>query len=125
MTQSLNMTPTQWAPLEDIDDVQPIHDGDYACLAEIRDILTKHGKRDRFGVALLHSHFEMASDEVLMEYSNKKDRILTIKPGKPEAGRKIVETIWALRDGDNAQMLHAQQICVPPTNHDSRHHVEE
>ena len=47
---TLQMAPMQWAALRDIDDVAPIHEGDYACLAEVRDVLTKHNKRDRFGV---------------------------------------------------------------------------
>ena len=40
--------------LADIDAVPALNDGDMACLSEIRDILRKHGKLERFGVNLGH-----------------------------------------------------------------------
>ena len=55
---TLAMAPTQWGRYEDINDVEPLNEGDQACLTEIREVLKKHGKRERFGVALLHRHFE-------------------------------------------------------------------
>src|SRR4051812_15073087 len=82
---TFEMAPMQWADLKDIDEVEPIGESDSECLAEVREVLKKHGKRDRLGVALLHKHFDMAGDEVLVEYSDKEERVLTIKPVKAEA----------------------------------------
>lgn len=109
---TLKMSPMQWANLKDIHEVEPINDTDYECLAEIREILEKHNKRERFGVALLHKHFDMANDELLVEQSDKNERVLTIKPVKKKSAGKMIETIWALRDGDKSHMLDAQQHCA-------------
>jgi hypothetical protein len=34
---TLEMAPMQWADMKDIDDVEPINEGDYDCLAELRE----------------------------------------------------------------------------------------
>ena len=49
----------QWAVLDHIADVRPIDDSDAACLNEIREVLEKHNALQRFGVSLLHRHFEV------------------------------------------------------------------
>jgi hypothetical protein len=111
----LQMAAMQWAGLQDLMDVKPINKGDYACLAEIRDVLNRHGKCKRFGVALLHNHFDMADNEMLIECSDKKGRVLTLRPTRKDqlkAGDKTLATMWMLLDGDNKRMLHPQQHCV-------------
>ena len=57
MTATLEVAPTQWGRMKDIHDVDPLNERDYDCLAEVREVLKKYGKQDRFGVALLHTHF--------------------------------------------------------------------
>ena len=96
---TLEITPTQWGRYKDIEDVEPINDSDLDCLAEVSEILKKHGKRERFGVALLHKHFEMSVDEQLVEYTDEVNRILTIKPVKKSEAGNTIETIWELGDG--------------------------
>ena len=59
MSTTLEVAPMQWGLLKDLDDVGSINDSDVDCLAEVREVLKKHGKRERFGVALLHRHFDM------------------------------------------------------------------
>ena len=81
-TTNLSVMPTQWARFDDIEDVEPLNDGDYACLAEVAAVLQKHGKRERFGVTLLHKHFEVEADEELVETTNVRGRTLTITPQK-------------------------------------------
>ena len=66
--------------LADVDSVRQISDDDAACLREIRDVLARHGALDRFGVSLLHSHFGMAPDEMLMETTDESARVQTIRP---------------------------------------------
>jgi hypothetical protein len=97
--KTLEIAPTQWGRYKDIEDVEPINDSDLDCLAEVSEILKKHGKRERFGVALLHKHFEMSSDEQLVEYTDEVNRILTIKPVKKSEAGNTIETIWELGDG--------------------------
>jgi len=68
--------------LPDIADVEPFSEKDNACLEEIRQVLIKHGNVKRFGLTLLHRHFEMSADETLVEETDPLTRIQTIKPVK-------------------------------------------
>jgi hypothetical protein len=76
------LKPLQWNSLEHIDEVRPIDDGDAACLEEIRVVLAKYGYLDRFGVALLHSHFELADDEMMLETTDVEQREHWVRPVK-------------------------------------------
>lgn len=40
--------------LPHIDDVAPFSDADRACLNEVRAVLDRYGKTNRFGICLLH-----------------------------------------------------------------------
>jgi len=121
---TVSVSPMQWATLKDIDDVEPLGEGDYACLAEIREVLKRHGKRERLGVALLHKHFDLDDDELLVEITNKEERVLTITPVKNAGEGRLIETIWMLQDdGENRAMLGCQQYCGANVqgNHGSFH----
>jgi hypothetical protein len=108
----LEISPIQWSRLKDIDEVEPINDHDTACLAAVREVLKNHGKLERFGVALLHSHFSLAPDEIMLETSDEKSRTLTLQPVKEsEVGGNNVGTIWMLRDGDNVAMTWCRRYC--------------
>ncbi|MEU9447839.1 hypothetical protein [Streptomyces sp. NPDC048277] len=48
-------------------------------------VLAKHGNLDRFGLCLLHDHFPLAADEVLVETNDPRARTLNIRVEK--AGR--------------------------------------
>jgi hypothetical protein len=102
---TLTMAPTQWGRYKDIEDLEPINDADLDCLAEVSEVLKKHGKRERFGVALLHKHFDMNRDEQLVEYTDAEARILTIKPIKKGEAGKTIETIWELGDGEDGRKV--------------------
>ena len=109
---ALTIAPVQWSSLKDIDDVEPLGDADAECLAEIREVLRKYDRMERFGVALLHSHFPLGDDEVMLETTDEDNRTLTLKPVKEsEAGQNNVGTIWMLRDGDVATMTWCRSYC--------------
>ena len=74
------LQPLQWSNLRHIDDVRPIDATDAVCLDEIRGVLERHGYLDRFGVALLHSHFQLADDEILLETTDVKSREHWVRP---------------------------------------------
>jgi hypothetical protein len=93
----------EWAPLEDIDAVEPIGEGDADCLREVYAVLRRHGKQARFGLTLLHKHFPMGDDEVLLERTNAATRQLVLEPAKadsPDVVRSI-QTSWML--GEDGQ----------------------
>ena len=83
-----------WNSLSHIADVVPIGDADAACLSEVRAVLEKHGALDRFGVALLHSHFELAEDEILLETTDLDGREQLVRP---------VSRAWLEENGVEAQ----------------------
>ncbi|CQD21008.1 hypothetical protein BN1232_05116 [Mycobacterium lentiflavum] len=76
------LNPIQWMDLSYIDDVQPIDDDDAECLEEIRLVLERHKNLDRFGIALLHSHFQIADDELLLETTDVEEREHWVRPVK-------------------------------------------
>lgn len=86
----------------DILDVTPLSSNDDECIAEIRDVLSKHGKLGRFGLTLLHDHFPVSSDETLVEYCNPETRTLTIRPegAKDFDSSNSIETSWELTTGN-------------------------
>jgi hypothetical protein len=59
--------------LPDVTEVDPVDATDMAILAEIQDVLKRHNALGRFGVNLLHQHFDMADDEIMVEYPHSDD----------------------------------------------------
>lgn len=80
MQQQIIIEPMQWNSLSHIADVPPIGDSDAACLEEVRQVLLKHGQVERFGLSLLHSHFDLADDEVLLETTDVERREHWVRP---------------------------------------------
>lgn len=108
--------------LPDIDEVEPLSDLDQPCLTEIRAVLVKHDVLRRFGITLLHEHFEVADDEILVETIDVETRTLTSRPEKiAELGDyNSVETSWRL-DDDPIAMARCTSACRPATFTESRH----
>jgi hypothetical protein len=120
--QSIQFAPTLWASLPDISDVIPIGDADNSCLDEIRDVLIRHNAVGRFGIHLVHKHFDVNEDEVLVEYTDINSRELHCKVEKrltKQDGNRI-ETMWSFI-GDKATRVCDQQ-CVYNYGHTSRHY---
>jgi hypothetical protein len=80
MVSSVMVLPIQWQSLSDIDDVRPIDDTDAPVLDDIRAVLQKHGCLDRFGVALLHRHFEVGDGELMLETTDVSAREHWVRP---------------------------------------------
>lgn len=64
---TLKLETVQWASLQDIDHVEPVSDKDHAVLVELKEVLLKHGYTNRFGVCLLHRHYDISQDEIILE----------------------------------------------------------
>lgn len=91
---TVQVSAMQWSDLSHIADVKPIGDDDADCLNEIKDVLEKYGCLDRFGVALLHNHFELSSDEILLETTDVDTREQYLRP---------VKQSWMEENGVTAQ----------------------
>lgn len=98
--------------MKHIMNVKPIGDNDRECLSEIRDVLARYGKLDRFGVTLLHNHFPVEADEVLVETEDTRRRRLVSEPEKKSLVRKSssIETAWRLCLGE--EILDCLSVCV-------------
>ncbi len=120
----IQVAPTQWSSLPDIADVPRIDDMDYECLDEIRDVLVRHNAIGRFGVHLVHKHFNVAPDEVLVEYTDIEARTLNCRVEKRMNGdiepKNRIETMWSFV-GDGATRVCDQQ-CVYNHSHQNRHY---
>lgn len=104
--------------LPDINDVEPVTGKDDAIFEEIRETLTRHGALTRFGVTLLHQHFEMADNEVLVEHIDVDNRILTNRPFAVEQFGNAIETSWRL-DDPTAQRR-CETLCVQDRDAEGR-----
>jgi len=96
---------TAHSGLLDIDEVKPLSDDDKQCIAELKDVLERHGALQRFGVTLLHNHFPVYEGEVLVEECDEEARTLTLKPVSRESLNEgaLMQTNWRLDTGDSVQ----------------------
>jgi len=87
--------------LVDIRDVEPLNEKDLPIMDEIYHVLRKHDALQRFGVTLLHEHFEIDDDEVLIEMTDRNTRTQTIQPVNKNHPDLIgsIETSWRLDTG--------------------------
>jgi hypothetical protein len=84
-----------------INEVQPLNENDTPVMQDIYRVLEKHNALKRFGVTLLHEHFDLADDEIMMETTNvvkREQRLVTMKRSDAEQFDSI-ETSWCLETG--------------------------
>ena len=98
------------SPLPDISEAIPLSESDLPMVREIADVLRRHGAISRFGLTLLHQHFDTDTDEALVESTNVAMRTQTIQPcKKSELGElPLVETAWRLDSGQPVMAC----VCV-------------
>ena len=120
MTQTTTTTPL-------LDDVEDLDGSDLVCFQEIAAVLQRHGKLDRFDLALRHGHFDVADDELLVETSDPISRTLSIEPYRSDSipvGAGIRETVWSLElDGPVASQRCKQGCLVDLKDKHSASHV--
>lgn len=76
---------------------------------EIRTVLEKHGALHRFGVTLLHKHFDVFDGERMVEVCDEEKRTLTLRPVTDPLGEDetYVETNWRFDTGSQV----VKQLC--------------
>lgn len=86
----------QWAHFPAIEDVKPVSAAEMTVLLEVREVLARNGLLDRFGVTLLHRHFDLAEDEHLVEYTDTAARTQVLRVEKADTplreGEGLIET---------------------------------
>jgi hypothetical protein len=120
------MKATQSAVLDlpEIADVQRWSAADEKLFDELRAVLEKHGAIARFGITLLHKHFDVADDEVLVEVCDRESRTLLTRP-LPATGlsaTNVIETNWRF-DVPNVVARKCWQVCefLGPRRHAKIH----
>lgn len=88
--------------LPDITEAKALSPQDGALVRDIVDVLRKHNALDRFGLTLLHQHFQISDNEVLVESVDTKTRTQTTRPmPKSDLGSlDYTETSWRLDSGE-------------------------
>jgi hypothetical protein len=116
---STNIVPLAFAVnrLTGIDRVERRLDSEAGLFHEVREVLKRHGVERKYGLALLHKHFDLADDEVLMEYTDIENRMLVTKPApRSEAsGGNAVETVWSLDSGNTTTLCVGFCYYLPRT----------
>lgn len=106
-----------------VEEVAPLTEDDRDCLLEIREVLLRHGGLDRFGITLLHSHFPLGEDEVLIEETDISARVQTVRPVARQQleGVDVLETNW--RFGETIQpLLYCAKLCRTREERGKRYH---
>lgn len=93
--------PKNWNDLPDLMETHELSAHDEKCLAELQLVIEKHNLTSKFGVSLLHKHFEIADDEVLLEKNDPITRELISQPVKVEEdmNQSFAVTQWRFDDG--------------------------
>jgi len=89
------------AGILDIRDVEPRSEADDLFFREIYEVFKKHNALSRYGVTLLHKHFDVANNEMLVETTDRTARVQTIRAvNKSELlNEPVIETSWRLDTG--------------------------
>lgn len=105
--------PLQWTELRELQDTPPLDDADIACLAELRDVLARHGKLRRFAVHLAHRHFDLAPGEVLIERPDPNGRTQHVTVGRLADEPEARPTTWLFDDAPALRLTNAVYcVCV-------------
>ena len=71
--------------LPDLHEVKPMGPDDANCLEQLREVLIRNGAVDRFGITLLHDHFEVQPDELLVETCEPEFVCSRLPPSAPKS----------------------------------------
>lgn len=94
-------TSNAWANLPDIGDARPLSDEDAPLVADLVAVLKKHDALSRFGLTLLHKHFDLNDGEILVEDTDVEGRNQKIYPQKADdiLTESVTVTAWRLDTG--------------------------
>ncbi|HEV3040547.1 MAG TPA: hypothetical protein VHA33_22480 [Candidatus Angelobacter sp.] len=103
MATSLNLQ--SYEPLPSFNEAIPLGTRDEEFIKEVYAVFAKHGNLNRFGLCLVHEHFPVGIDEILLETNDPEHRTLTSKVvKKSEITESIKMTSWRFGDLNPAAM---------------------
>ncbi len=80
--------------LPHFEEAEPLGPEDAEFVRDLAAVLARHGNLNRFGLCLLHDHFPVAADEVLVETNDSAARTLHAHVEKADGTRHIKATQW-------------------------------
>jgi hypothetical protein len=117
--------PMQWASTKDILEVEPVSDKDSGVLRKLREVLIAHDAIDRFGVMLIHKHFDLNENEQLVEFTDTENRRLTIQPMADSDDLNTIQTAWRFskHEGGMEPLTYCVNRCFnnPQGSHRTQH----
>ncbi|MGW3204565.1 hypothetical protein [Streptomyces sp. NPDC001135] len=81
-------------PLPGFEEAEGLGPQDAEFVRDLVAVLAKHGNLDRFGLCLLHDHFPLATDEVLVETNDPVARTLRVHVEKADRTRHVKASQW-------------------------------
>ncbi|RSS79869.1 hypothetical protein [Streptomyces sp. WAC06614] len=84
------------SPLPRFEDAEGLGPQDAEFVRDLVEVLEKYGNLDRFGLCLLHDHFPLAADEVLVETNDPEARTLHARVEKAGRTRHVKASQWRL-----------------------------
>jgi hypothetical protein len=122
----LSLHPLKWSDLQHIDNVEPIGEKDFAVLEEVRAVLDRHGYMDRFGVCLLHKHFDLADDEYILEETDESERTQRLSVAKDDGDSDLntIQTMWKFATDGTRGITKCVLRCHYSLGHKLRHFKE-
>ena len=70
---------------------------DLTCMGEIAEVLTRHGKAERFHLTVAHKHFDLQEGEFLVETTDEARRVSTITVTRTPP-QDAIPAAYALRE---------------------------
>jgi hypothetical protein len=84
-------------------------DANRALLSELGDVICLHGFHDRFGVSLLHKHFEISEDELLVR--EFVENVSYIKPWQADARSSPLPYLWKAEIDGKRAVYYPLEFC--------------
>lgn len=99
--ENLNFFPTMWARFPDIDHLRPIDEKDLEMFQEIKTVLARYDAIERFGITLLHRHFDIKENECILEQTDvdRRRQVIEVTDSASLQKGKVIETQWAFDGG--------------------------
>ncbi|QIK05855.1 hypothetical protein G7Z12_07220 [Streptomyces sp. ID38640] len=94
------------------EDAEPLGPQDAEFTRDIKAVLEKHGNLDRFGLVLLHDHFSVGGDEVLVETNDPQARTLHVEVEKKGETKHAQPSQWRFV-ADSEETTTAQSTRSP------------
>jgi hypothetical protein len=114
---TLSIQPMQWSALPDLHEAPPLDDNDLECLEELRDVLARHHKLQRFAIHLAHRHFVLGPGEILIERPDPDGRTQHVTVGRLDEEPEARPTTWLFEEGPALRLSEdVYCICVSDPN---------